>query len=239
MSDALRQQKTNWREVVTETLEAVVERLVGDAGFREWHANINEARADARAAYLAEQQQERECIDPLVREQLAAAIREERKKQCLLTEVQKLREERDTLTSNLHEVLGVQIPLVDAAWAMRKRAESAETEFARLRERDRWIPVGERLPDFHVPVRVYLFRKVNGLRDVTAYRSNWGGGNWAWNWPNGTGYTELMPEHVTHWSPLPAPPEGEKPHRPFDIPRPPKDKETTRFPAERERKESQ
>lgn len=115
----------------------------------------------------------------------------------LLAENQKLRAERDTLTSNLHEVLGPQIPLVDAAWTMRKRAEAAEAELARLQEQNRWIPVGEKLPE-----------------DDGFY----------WTWTPGTdrpsdiyfcyrerlGRKDFQFEGVTHWRPLPARPAGEE-----------------------------
>lgn len=58
-----------------------------------------------------------------------------------------------------------------------------------------WVPVGERLPEPGVPVLAY-WKRPGGEGAIVAVRENPPGG-WFWNVP------------VTHWRPLPAPPEEE------------------------------
>ena len=82
--------------------------------------------------------------------------------------------------------------------AQRKQAE-AEAERDALREKQRWIPVTERLPDDDATVLTYK----NGILEVQKYekgRNGWSCNGWFWSMAN-----------VTHWMPLPeAPEEGGK-----------------------------
>lgn len=87
------------------------------------------------------------------------------------------------------------------ALAQRKQAE-AETERDALREKQRWIPVTERLPE----------RDVQGLgwykdNPFSQYRPEvvaWNGNGWVFV------YAHRYVTNVTHWMPLPkAPEEGD------------------------------
>lgn len=75
------------------------------------------------------------------------------------------------------------------------------SELAALREANRWIPVGERLPKKLGNVEIWRKMKdgtlVPGVAFVIAGSGWWvdtSGGRWA-------------PGEVTHWRPMPAPPE--------------------------------
>lgn len=68
------------------------------------------------------------------------------------------------------------------------------TEEQALRERDRWIPVSERLPDNDRYVLLNLPREI-----IQAY---WHNGRGCWRSVMG-----MIDEPCTHWRELPAPPE--------------------------------
>ena len=80
----------------------------------------------------------------------------------------------------------------DYAW-FRDEIASKDDEIARLREERRWISVGERLSENWHPVLVW-----DGHTNQIAWMD---GAKWM---NDGEVY---MP--VTHWQPLPGPPEGE------------------------------
>ena len=66
-----------------------------------------------------------------------------------------------------------------------------------LREKQRWIPVTERMPDDDATVLTYK----NGILEVQKYekgRNGWICNGWFWSMAN-----------VTHWMPLPEAPEVE------------------------------
>ena len=73
-----------------------------------------------------------------------------------------------------------------------------ETELAALREANRWIPVGERLPDEYEDVLVVYAESVREAYMVLDSDAGpqWHGNDWV-----------LL--NVTHWRPMPAPPEPE------------------------------
>jgi len=83
-------------------------------------------------------------------------------------------------------------PIEDALLA---RAEKAEAENATLKEERRWIPVREQMP---TPGTQWVLLK-NGKMDFDFTYID--GGRYDW-WRNGS--------NVTHWMPLPEPPEVEK-----------------------------
>lgn len=71
----------------------------------------------------------------------------------------------------------------------------------------RWIPVEERLPETQTTVMLALKRDGGGIRIAIGYRAHWtparyyiDGGNCA-----------VDENRVTHWMPLPEPPEVNKP----------------------------
>lgn len=74
----------------------------------------------------------------------------------------------------------------------------------------RWVPVTERLPDEGVPVLVtyigYNTKKAHsdGIAKWSIEANSHNGG-WLWNYED----TSVAVE-ITHWRPLPAPPEGSK-----------------------------
>jgi len=67
------------------------------------------------------------------------------------------------------------------------RAEAAERERDELRERTRWIPVSERLPEV--------------IEQVLCYAPHYHSIEIRW--------TDQLGEAVTHWQPLPVPPEAD------------------------------
>jgi hypothetical protein len=69
-------------------------------------------------------------------------------------------------------------------------------ELAELRERTRWIPVSERLPDHKQSVLAVADREVTNTYYDVNFRK-WSQSKYYW-FPEG---------EVTHWMPLPEPPE--------------------------------
>lgn len=67
-------------------------------------------------------------------------------------------------------------------------------ELAKLREERRWIPVGERLPEDNARVLVWLTDIVGAYTKIDTDRINYN--RWV-RWG----------QYVTHWMPLPEPPE--------------------------------
>ncbi|MEN6620368.1 MAG: DUF551 domain-containing protein [Smithella sp.] len=89
---------------------------------------------------------------------------------------------------------------------LRERAEHAEAELAALKEERRWIPVSEKLPNDNKRV---IFIDSEGEEYCGEYLSSmlphssvpqWVGYG---NYPHGGWYG-----FVTHWMPMPEPPEG-------------------------------
>lgn len=70
-------------------------------------------------------------------------------------------------------------------------------ELINLREANRWIPVGERLPDDNVAVMICL---ENNCIDIMYHEAD----RWHMDY-NGIAYAD---DCVTHWRPLPEPPAG-------------------------------
>ena len=88
------------------------------------------------------------------------------------------------------------------ALAQRKQAE-AEAERDALREKQRWIPVTERLPERDVQVLGWY--KDNPFSQYRPEVVAWNGNGWVFV------YAHRYVTNVTHWMPLPeAPEEGEK-----------------------------
>ena len=86
--------------------------------------------------------------------------------------------------------------------AQRKQAE-AEAERDALREKQRWIPVTERLPERDVQVLGWY--KDNPFSQYRHEVVAWNGNGWVFV------YAHRYVTNVTHWMPLPgAPEEGEK-----------------------------
>jgi hypothetical protein len=87
-----------------------------------------------------------------------------------------------------------------------KAAEAIErltTENAALREKPRWIPVAERLPERDVQVLGWY--KDNPFSQYRPGVVAWNGNGWVFV------YAHRYVTNVTHWMPLPdAPEEGEK-----------------------------
>ena len=91
------------------------------------------------------------------------------------------------------------------------RIKELEAENEKMKEANRWIPVAERLPDDGVPVLVtYL-----GYYDNKPYSdgvAKWkienNGYNGGWEWELDGDEVKVQ---ITHWRPLPEPPEPEKP----------------------------
>ena len=84
------------------------------------------------------------------------------------------------------------------ALAQRKQAE-AETERDALREKQRWIPVTERLPERDVQVLGWY--KDNPFSQYRPEVVAWNGNGWVFV------YAHRYVTNVTHWMPLPKAPE--------------------------------
>ena len=85
------------------------------------------------------------------------------------------------------------------ALAQRKQAE-AEAERDALREKQRWIPVTERLPERDV--QVFGWYKDNPFSQYRPEVVAWNGNGWVFV------YAHRYVTNVTHWMPLPEAPEG-------------------------------
>ena len=83
-------------------------------------------------------------------------------------------------------------------WNTRPITEAAERELAELRERTRWIPVSERLPEDNVEV---FFLTIQGRVMVGWHNSR------VPQWISIVNYSANNYANVTHWMPLPEPPE--------------------------------
>ena len=84
------------------------------------------------------------------------------------------------------------------ALAQRKQAE-AEAERAALREKQRWIPVTERMPERDVQVLGWY--KDNPFSQYRHEVVAWNGNGWVFV------YAHRYVTNVTHWMPLPGAPE--------------------------------
>ena len=93
---------------------------------------------------------------------------------------------------------GREIRAFERVFKTEEYIEKLEAELARLREAARWIPVGEKLPDTVDPVLMWYFY---GISRVGTY----GDGEWR----NSENYY-IAPDEITHWRPLPEPPEEVK-----------------------------
>ena len=91
------------------------------------------------------------------------------------------------------------------ALAQRKQAE-AEAERDALREKQRWIPVTERLPERDVQVLGWY--KDNPFSQYRHEVVAWNGNGWVFV------YAHRYVTNVTHWMPLPGAPEEGDHHEP-------------------------
>ena len=94
-------------------------------------------------------------------------------------------------------------------WALHT-IESLEKENAALREAQRWIPVGERLPKIcpslqDDPEWALVVRDGEVEIEATYRTERLAENGWRWD-----GYNEEQSLDVTHWVPLPPPPTTDK-----------------------------
>lgn len=90
----------------------------------------------------------------------------------------------------------------DEIECQRARADKAERELAELRERTRWVPVSERLPENNKTVLFY-----DSLNHIV--HSGYHTGYPQWTSKSGLYYREAEYNRITHWQPRPEPPEAE------------------------------
>ena len=96
----------------------------------------------------------------------------------------------------------------DAADAIEELSRQHETQrnnlIAFLNDKPRWIPVTERLPEHEYGESTSVLTvDLYGVMRVTYFD----GGNWCW--PTGEALTTTRVAPITHWMPLPEPPNGE------------------------------
>ena len=78
-------------------------------------------------------------------------------------------------------------------------------EIERLQAERRWIPVSERLPEMYSPV-LTMAKKAKYPRVLSREKET--KDNWVWSLRQLSGYVAYInPKTVTHWMPLPEPPE--------------------------------
>ncbi len=80
--------------------------------------------------------------------------------------------------------------------------ERLQTEFDAMKAKHRWIPVSERLPEYHE--RVVFF----GGGEMTTHIGYYVPELPQWTAEDGGYYHEKNAAVITHWMPLPEPPEG-------------------------------
>ena len=81
-------------------------------------------------------------------------------------------------------------------------------EIARLNAERRWIPVSERLPEMYHPV-LTMAKKAKYPRVLS--REKGADDIWVWALRQLGGYVAYIGEkNITHWMPLPEPPEGDR-----------------------------
>jgi uncharacterized protein YdcH (DUF465 family) len=101
-------------------------------------------------------------------------------------EIARMMDEYNALSAQYHESVAEKVKL--------------EAEIDRLREAQRWVPVSERLPKTEKPVQVYMPKLYMSVQ--TGFYTKYYGeddGEWYEHW--------VASGDVTHWRPLPAPPE--------------------------------
>ena len=78
-------------------------------------------------------------------------------------------------------------------------------EIERLQAERSWIPVSERLPEMYSPV-LTMAKKAKYPRVLSREKET--KDNWVWSLRQLSGYVAYInPKTVTHWMPLPEPPE--------------------------------
>jgi len=82
-----------------------------------------------------------------------------------------------------------------------RRVRELESENARLKDAQRWIPVSERLPE--IGVRVLFYN--NFIKNI---HKGWYSGD-EWTSDIGIFYNGDKLKRITHWMPLPSAPESE------------------------------
>lgn len=116
--------------------------------------------------------------------------------------VRELRQDAST-SRNLYLANAIE-ELSLAAEVNAKRALKWAFDAEKEKEKFRWIPVTERLPEHEYGESTSVLTvDLYGVIRVTYFD----GGNWCW--PTGEALTTMRVAPITHWMPLPAPPKGE------------------------------
>jgi len=94
---------------------------------------------------------------------------------------------------------------------LRTRAEHAERERDALKAATRWIPVSEGLPKVENYVSDSVLAWTGEVELLSFVPEDWVTNDWTYRqgWYRHPG-SEPIDETVTHWQPLPAPPESEE-----------------------------
>lgn len=88
--------------------------------------------------------------------------------------------------------------------------EQLRAEVAKLREENRWIPIGERMPTeraYYLAVVERLAPEELGGNETRIRIMRWMGEDWRYAYHIPEWINEAITETVTHWKPLPSAPE--------------------------------
>ena len=105
----------------------------------------------------------------------------------------------ELLEERMHLMSAMPIEVIDAWTKAAKRVIELEAENAALREKTRWIPVSEQLPE-----RDGFYLVLEDVNQVAGYY------HWckAFGWNTDGGRINI--QTVTHWMPLPETPKGDE-----------------------------
>ena len=103
-------------------------------------------------------------------------------------------------------------PACGAPVTLHERRTGSEMTYWLEAKSPRWIPVEERLPNHGENVLIIIkekwYDKIERHVDIAEFRDD-GGGYLDFRWDTVNDWDEGQEIHVTHWMPLPEPPEEE------------------------------
>ena len=128
--------------------------------------------------------------------------------------VEREKEKDDRLYDRLKELESKSVAVLSAATdrikemaTLLEENKRLRAEITELRERDRWIPVGEKLPEesgkYLVQVSRIAIEELGGNSNFVRIK-RFMGGEWAYGTHSPAWINGQLKDTVTHWKPLPA-----------------------------------